>query len=455
MKRKTSKLAIVMMLMVTLCMMFSSLGVFAEGEDPEAANQGAQVSVQAIVPVTATLENTMGEIVFNDNGNTRIEVQEKNTTVTENLDIVTPQSGKNTIKISTLPGQPQAYSVTVNNVNFDFNELKDVNTITVDEAASYTIVVHARSDAPIMHTIIWGNPGATDIDAKDALIGHGYAHVVAVYDENGNKVPENVYAQYPGGVHDGNGWVEAYKNWKVVFEFVPEYGYQLTSVAANEMPLEPQETINQYTFIMPDTNVHFAATFTPTTDVVDPASTKVQSGRINLGNTLDGGTATLTVNDVQLSQEKIKGFETAAGDYKVSQYLDIDLYNVFYKGKNDASDVWSNKIDELPKEATITLQLAAGINVDDIVLVHNIHDGETYEIIPIESYDPATRTITFKTKSFSNYAIAARNSKSGKKGGSKKSPNTGDENNVIPYVVLMASAGMAFAGMALKRRTHK
>ena len=42
----------------------------------------------------------------------------------------------------------------------------------------------------------------------------------------------------------------------------------------------------------------------------------------------------------------------------------------------------------------------------------NVHDGDKYEIIKIDSYDPETNTITFKTKSFSNYAIASKISSS-------------------------------------------
>ena len=159
---------------------------------------------------------------------------------------------------------------------------------------------------------------------------------------------------------------------------------------------------------MPDANVHFSAEFKETKDIVKASSEKVSSGSIELGNTLSGGSAQLTVSDVELTSDKIAGFENAAGDYTISNYLDIDLYNVYYKGKNDSEDVWLDKISELEKEATISIKLEDGVNADDIVIVHNIHDGEEYEVIEIDSYDPETNTITFKTKSFSSYAIATK-----------------------------------------------
>ena len=396
-----------------------------------------------------TFEDTKGEVVINDK-----RVVEEETAGGE-TDVVnagyTDPAKKNIIKISTSFGEYKASWIKINDVKYEFTDAADQHEIEVQGANEYNITVHGDPNLGRDTTVIWANPDCKQPTDKDMKITHGYAHIVAVYDNDGKLVPMNTYTQEGsvGGVKDGFGWASPKPGSRVVFEFVPEYGYQLTGIAINERPLEPQETTNRFEFTMPEGfNLHFSATFTPVTDVVDPASTKVTSGRINLGNTLEGGTATLTVNDVQLSADKIQGFQNAAGAYNVSQYLDIDLYNVFYKGKNDASDVWTNKIDELPNEATISLQLADGVNANDIVLVHNIHDGENFEIIPVDSYDPATNTITFKTKSFSNYAIAT---KDGKKGGSK-GPGTGDDNNIIPDLVIMITAGLALAGIGLKRR---
>ena len=466
MKKKTGKLALVVVLMLAFSMMFATFGVLATDGEPAQdtqnqeqdqqnnGNQESQLKVQSE-------QSFEFDILFTD---TAVNVSMNNTRILDdqqgrptafngnvNVDGTTEQSGTNTLQFAVAAGEKNVTKYTINGVEYNA-ESRDVRVvdhdwfITVPGAAKYTI--RATGEGPVMYTIIWGNPGATDVDARDALIGHGNARVIAVYNEHGDPVPERVYAQYPGGVHDGNGWVQAQKDWRVVFEFVPEYGYQLTHIAINDMPLTPQETTNQFSFLMPERNVHFSATFTKTDDVVNTGTASVRGGTVNVANNLDGGTARLTVNNAELSADKRQGFQNAAGAYSVSQYLDIDLYNVFYKGKNDASDVWSNEIDELKEDATISLQLAEGVNANDIVLVHNIHDGEDFEIIPVDSYDPATNTITFKTKSFSNYAIAT---KDGKKGGSK-GPGTGDDNNIIPDLVIMITAGLALAGIGLKRR---
>lgn len=425
--------------------------------DGSAISSNVVFSVEDFVPqyqnieVNWTFTGTTGEIGINGKyADPRSEAAHRETVIA-GAGETDPQK-TNVINIHTRFGEKKVTKVTVNNI--EYNVQGDTagetgGTVTVPGAALYTIT--ATGEGPVDRTIIWANPDCKDKGIPaDMWITHGKAHIKAVYNEHGDLVPMESYTQRGAdrGVIDGYGWAVVEPGSRVVFEFVPEYGYQMTRIAINEMPLDPQAATNEYSFVMPDRNVHFSATFTPVSDVVDPASTRVTSGSISLGNTLEGGTATLTVNDVQLSADKIQGFQNAAGAYNVSQYLDIDLYNVFYKGKNDASDAWENKIDELPNEATISLRLADGVNANDIVLVHNIHDGETFEIIPVDSYDPATNTITFKTKSFSNYAIAT---KDGKKGGSK-GPGTGDDNNIIPDLVIMITAGLALAGIGLKRR---
>lgn len=455
MKKKASRLAIVMTLMLVFSMLFASMGVFAVDPEPD---QGQQLMVQNVgtIKFTTNISNCKCNIdikpadsqgnyvnVINDQGEQNVTDKQIENAGYTSGDI------KNKIRIQTAFLENIPDSITINGVAMQISGDKDNYEFEVDASAAYDIKVTGKAPVDPRKTIIWGNPGA-DIEDKDAMIGHGTARVMAVYDQNGNLIPESNYNfGHPGGVDEtGYGHIVVMPGSKVVFEFVPEYGYQLTHIAINEMPLTPQETTNQFSFLMPETNVHFSAIFTRTSDVVNTGTTKVRGGTVDVANNLDGGTAQLTVKDVELSADKIQGFQNAAGAYNVSQYLDIDLYNVFYKGKNDASDVWSNKIDELPNEATISLQLADGVNANDIVLVHNIHDGETFEVIPVESYDAATNTITFKTKSFSNYAIAT---KDGKKGGSK-GPGTGDDNNIIPDLVIMITAGLALAGIGLKRR---
>ena len=343
-------------------------------------------------------------------------------------------------------------------------------TITVPGAKKYTIRGTADKDAAVDRTIIWTNPNYVPKDKADAewieefKLENGYGYVKAVYDENGKLVNVDEYKSEnwakEGVGSNGFGWIHIYPGYRVVFEFVPEYGYQLTDIRINGQKLGVSGLMNQFEFEMPDTNIHFDAEFTKTEDIVKANSTKIESGTVSLGNnTLSGGSAQLTVNDIELSSDKIKGFEDAAEGYTVSSYLDIDLYQVFYKGKNDANDVWSTKIDEFDNEVTITIKLQEGITADDIVIVHNIHDGEEYEIIKIESYDSATNTITFKTKSFSNYAIATKNEAKVDEttetttDKNTTNPSTGD--NVTVFIAIFAIAVLGIVVIAKVNKNNK
>ena len=332
--------------------------------------------------------------------------------------------------------------------------------ITVPGAEKYTITGTGVVDPNTPKTIIWTNPDYVPEDEEDAAwtsnfaIKNGSARAIAVYDENDNLISSDAYTNPESdeyGLKDGFGWVSIKAGYRVVFEFVPDYGYQLTSIKLNEQEVDATGVTNQFEIVIPQGggNVHFAAEFTKTDDVVKSGSDSVEGGTITLPeNSIENGTAQLTVNDVELSADKITGFQDAAGEYTISNYLDIDLYQVFYKGKNDADDVWSNKIDELGEEATITIKLADGLTADDIVIVHNIHDGEEYEVIEIESYDEEANTITFKTKSFSNYAIATK----GKKESSSKLPKTGDSIVAIIAVIAVATLGL-FVAIKVKKNS--
>lgn len=359
-------------------------------------------------------------------------------------------SEKNIIKIQLAFGDGNLGSVLINGKEMTLPEnVGDFAEFEVEPASEYIIVVTKSEDmSNVPHTIIWTNPDYKPINEENAewvsdfKIEHGYAKVIAVYDETGKKLSPEEYIGEDSdefGLDNGFGWVKVFPKYKVVFEFVPEYGYQLTEIKLNDQPMETSEDMNFFTVTIPEGNIHFKAVFTETKDIVISSSEKVSGGSIELGNTLPGGSAQLFVKDVELSSDKISGFENAAGEYSISNYLNIDLYNVYYKGKDDSEDVWLDKISELENEATISIKLEEGVNADDIVIVHNIHDGDEYEIIEIDSYDSETNTITFKTKSFSNYAIASKTVVNDiETEESSANPKTGD--NIIMFSIIFVIA---------------
>ena len=142
--------------------------------------------------------------------------------------------------------------------------------------------------ALVLFSIDQSVPPENEEDANwvsDFTIKNGNAKVIEVYDENDNLLNPDEYIGQGAdeyGLNKGFGWVKVMPGSRVIFEFVPDYGYQLTEIAINETPLEAIDTsINRYEIDLPNEdagNLHFAATFTKTDDIVKPESKKVKSG---------------------------------------------------------------------------------------------------------------------------------------------------------------------------------
>ena len=197
---------------------------------------------------------------------------------------------------------------------------------------------------------------------------------------------------------------------RITMRVIPDYGYQVLNVNMADL-VTNDEGVGEFTFTVPGGAAYFVADVVEMKDFVSADAEGVAAGTISLGNDeLEYGTAQLSVSDVDLDGEDITGFEEAAEGYNISNYLEISLYNIVCKGGETCNgtidDSWRTQIDDLEGEATITLQLEEGVDGNEVVIVHQKHDG-TYEVIPT-TYDPETNTITFTTSSFSNYAIASR-----------------------------------------------
>ena len=102
-------------------------------------------------------------------------------------------------------------------------------------AAKYIISGEGDAGAAVPRTIIWANVDAdttADDYEEDMRLEHGKAKVIAIYDGETQVAGETDVDE-----ETGMGWVQVTPGNEVIFEFVPEYGYQLTSVSANGLPL--------------------------------------------------------------------------------------------------------------------------------------------------------------------------------------------------------------------------
>lgn len=360
---------------------------------------------------------------------------------------------KNIITIQLAFGDGNIGSVSVNGTNITLPEgTKDRVEFTVEPANKYIIVVtKSQETSNIPRTIIWESDKLNNTSLKDnELLKNGTIEILDIQDKEGKSIGLKDVKQ---NLTKNNGWASIVPGSKVILRLKPNYGYQLTSIKINDEILVARKEQSTFEYIMPNTNVHICGIFEKVDDKVNAESSKVKNGTIELGGKeINSGSVVLSVNDVELNNEQISNFERNANGYNISSYLDINLSQVIYKGT--ASSFWENELKDLDNPAKITLNLEEGINGNEVVIVHEKHDG-TYEIIPT-TYNKETNTITFATTSFSNYAIASKtnsleqNSEAVKDDNSN--PKTGD--NILAYSIIFVISLLGIVTISVANRKN-
>ena len=361
----------------------------------------AQSLGQDDISIEATCQGATMEVYFNGE-----RIQNESDTIMGNGKGYNNGDEKNTIKIVLSFGYGNIGSVTINNQEMSLPaEKSDQVEFKVAAAPRYSIVVTKSQDATnIPRTIIWDNDRTHNSSLKEEeLLKNGIIEILDIQDENGNSVGLKDVNQ-----DDKSGCANIIPGSKVIMRLKPNYGYQLTSLKINDENLKAGKEQSTFEYIMPDTNVHISGIFEKVEDQVKTLSNEVKSGSITISNQeIDTGSVILSVNDVEPTNLQKTNFEKTVEDYTIASYLDIKLDQVVYKGT--ANDTWTNSLSTLNHDANIQLQLEKGINGNDVVLVHEKHDG-TYETLST-TYDSSTNTLSFKTTSFSNYAIAYKTKK--------------------------------------------
>ena len=242
----------------------------------------------------------------------------------------------------------------------------------------------------------------------------------------------------------------------VTMKISPEYGYQVKSFDVNgESVRTGDESV--FSFEIGKGNFHIGAHVEKVEDEarVNAADVSISGAEVELAaGTLDRGSARLYVEDTKIASDKaaeFEGFATQQGA-KIDSYVDIHMDQVFFKGTGNDDDVWANPMNDLTQAASIKLKLD-DYNGEDIVLVHNIHNGTDYEEIPL-TYNAADGTYEGKVTSFSNFAIAKKTaaaatttSAPAQKVTVAKSPKTDDITNIIYWIMMGIGAVIVVFGI--------
>lgn len=361
-------------------------------------------------------------------------------------------------------------SITINDVAYPVPNLNQrianyhdqvvTYSISVPYSNTYNVTANTRlatAEEQFIGNFLWQDSNPAE---EDDYIAHGTLEFVSAKYNNVTYTDINdaITSDPKGNLFYWNGLSATNPDGSATFpvgteltvRLTPDAGYQLTSFGINHGEFTPQDEIGTYTFTIRPGNGHFGAKFTQVDDAVATNSEAIASGSITLGGaeaSMATGTARLDVEDVNLSDNQISNFRIAAGDYTVKNYLDISLYNTVFKG--NTTDSWDTEVTELDHEATITLQLEDGVDGNDIVIIHEKHDG-TYEVIAT-TYDPINHTITFKTSSFSNYAIATKPSATAPATGVNTTTTDYAAADLTATIILFLAASILFA---YKTRKH-
>lgn len=212
----------------------------------------------------------------------------------------------------------------------------------------------------------------------------------------------------------------------MTIKLIPDYGYQLSGVQLNGgLTIEPdQDQMFTFTFIMPNTNVHFKGIFTKT---VDKAEIKTQSQSISSASISNGANAAGSGN-LQLTVADSTGYDMTAAQQKVAgavsaQAVELDLNQIVAKG--DGTN-WETKITEFTNPITLSLGINNYDANYDYVVVRD-HNGTT-TALPTKVIDGK---VTFETNQFSTYVIVKKEKTTAgtSTGGSSHEDSKGNDDN--------------------------
>lgn len=256
---------------------------------------------------------------------------------------------------------------------------------------------HIQIDKKV-NTITWAYDDVRY--GKDAYLEHGTAEIIAV---NGTPVaklpmdPDNFATN--AGNKDG-GHFAAVPGAKITIKLTPDYGYQLSGVQLNGgATLEAQKEVSTFTFIMPDTSIHFKGIFTKSEDAVVTTGNTVKNAAIaNGANAANSGNLELKVSDNT-------DYNTAAATALVSdavaaEAVDLSLNQVVSKGNGTN---WETGITEFEKPITLSLALKDYDANYDYTVVRN-HNGKLTAL----DTTAINGTVSFATNQFSTYVIVKK-----------------------------------------------
>lgn len=211
-----------------------------------------------------------------------------------------------------------------------------------------------------------------------------------------NDSAEGGYAMIPAGA-------------EVTAILQPNYGYQFIAGGFNggTLPVEAGAAEGQFTFTMPATNLHFAATFSPVSDEALVSSPEITTASLSKGqNATSTGTLRLDVASLQPSSEQQQAMQDAlsqAGSRgQLSLMMDLKLSRIINKG--NSTQAWETMLSDLNEDVVVGVKPEMALDPNATYEAVRIHNGAS-SVIPA-TYNAETGEVNFATDGFSEYALA-------------------------------------------------
>ena len=246
------------------------------------------------------------------------------------------------------------------------------------------------------------------IFGEDAYVAHGKVEILSAIKQGETGQWSGIEEAFPGTSNnvqnDEQGRVVIIPGSTVTVKLTPDYGYQFVSGSLNGNKVTAGSEISTFTFVMPDANLHLSAVFEKSDDKAEVTAKGIDAASIQGGSSvISSGNLKLTVADSSMtdSQKNAMNSSDAAKNITVSDWIEINLEQIVNKG--NATDVWSDKLEELKDKVRISLNVGKGLDASASYVVIREHNG-VYERLNAQ-YNKEQGILTFESDKFSEYAI--------------------------------------------------
>ena len=291
------------------------------------------------------------------------------------------------------------YNITV---QIDFNDIEFLSEFhwTNDPERMYAIGPDGEPLEDVINPEYMEHVKLEIVDVSISLFGEEYHYDEDDFNQNYLGGDAIEYHRDMNGEYI-NGSLFVPSDTVATIRLTPDPGYQVTDIEV-EGGFEATDNPCEYIITIPRDIRGLNVTVTEEDDIATNNSDSLASSNILLAEStvVNGNYEFITSN---MDNNHKAAFDTYASGYNINAYFNLSLNQIFNKA---GDELWRLPIQNLNKNATITVTLNNNINADEVVVVRNV-SGTVFETINPTNVN--NNSITFETKRFGDFAVASMN----------------------------------------------